>query len=247
MKTSNKLLLAALILILVFMALSAVVLKVNVFGDVIQGDGNIRQENRQVGYFDRVEVSGRFQVNYTQESRQAVLVTGDNNLLEHILTEVSDGELRVFTRNRLQSRNLQIDLSSSDIRQIKAAAGAQFNAQNMIHSPVLTLLGSAGARIELEALVEELLVNLSAGSSARLSGQAQTVEVEASAGSQLDAFELEAQQVKVQASAGSRVNVNAQEELSVSGSAGSSIYYAGTPVINELNLSAGSAIHQRRP
>lgn len=246
MKTSNKILLGALILVVLLMTVSAAFLKTNVFGDVIKGDGDVRQENRPVEAFDRIDIGGNFQVYFTQEGPSKLMVSADNNLMEYILSEVVDGELRVYSTNRLQSRNIQLDINSSDIRQIKATAGARIFGRNAITTPQLTLLGSAGAQLELEAMVEQLIVNLSAGSRATLSGAADEAEYEASAGSRVSAYDLEARSVRAKGSAGSTLEVHATESLSAEGSAGSGIYYAGTPQINELNLSAGAAIHQRK-
>lgn len=246
MKTSNKILLGALILVVLGMTLSAAYLKTNVLGDVVQGDGNVVQEDRPVEAFDKIEIGGNFKVYFTQESPSKLVVSADNNLMEYILSEVVDGELRIYSKNRIQSRNIQLDISSSDIRQITAAAGANVIGRNPITTPQLTLIGSAGGQLDLEAMVEQLIVNLSAGSRATLSGQADEAEYEASAGSRLSAYDLEAKRVDASGSAGSTLEVNATESLSAEGSAGTGIYYAGTPVINELNLSAGAAIHQRR-
>lgn len=246
MKTSNKILLGALILVVLVMTLSAAFLKTNVFGDVIQGEGEVRQEDRPVEAFDRIDIGGNFKVYFTQEGPTKLVVSAENNLMEHILSEVVNGELRVYSKNRIQSRNIQLDISSSEIKQIKATAGARITGRNTITTPQLTLLGSAGAQLELEAMVEQLIVNLSAGSKAVLRGEAQEAEYEASAGSRVEAYDLEAKNVHAQGSAGSTLQVHATEKLSAEGSAGTGIYYAGTPVINELNLSAGAAIHQRR-
>ena len=147
MKTSNKILLAALILIMVFLTLSVALIRVNVFGNIITGDGDVRQENRTAETFDMIDVSGNFNVYYSQQSPARIMVTADNNLLEHILTEIINGELRIHTKERLDSDEMRIDVSSLDIRQIKTSAGANLYGQNTISSPVLSLLGSSGSLI----------------------------------------------------------------------------------------------------
>lgn len=245
MKTSNKILLAAMVLILVILTVSVALVKVNVLGNVISGDGDVRQENRSAETFDMIDVEGNFKVYYTQEGPAQIMVTADNNLLEYILTEVVDGELQIKTMDRLRSDQLRLDISCLDIKQIKTSAGARLFGENAISTPELTLHSSSGSRIELEAIVEQLIVSLSSGSHVNLKGEASSAEYSASAGSQLEAFDMESQKVSASGSSGSRLNVNATDELSVKGSSGSSIYYEGTPVINELNLSSGAAIHQR--
>jgi hypothetical protein len=245
MKTSNKILLVVLTLILALGIISSIWLRVAVFAEAIEGSGDVRQEERRLESFHKIDVAGGFKVYFTQDSAQRVIVTADSNLMDYIQTDVVNGELRVSPRSRIRSRNLQLDISALDLSQIKASGGASVWVTDILSSPELTLRGSAGSSFEVEALVERLMVHLSAGSQATLSGAAGTAEFRTSAGSQVDAYDLEAQKVRVTASSGSSLKVNAQEELNVKGSSGSNIYYMGAPYVNELNLSSGAAVHQR--
>ena len=246
MKTSNKILLVVLILILALGIISSIWLRVTVFAEAVEGDGNVQQQERRLEDFHKIDVAGSFKVYFTQDSIQRIMVTADSNLMDYIQTDVVNGELKVSPRSRIRSRNLQLDISAMELTHFKASGGAHVFGTNLITGPELNLRGSAGSSFEMETLVERLMVRLSSGSDAMLAGQADSATFQASSGSQVNAFDLVAQTVKVTASSGSNLNVNAQKELSVKASSGSDIQYMGAPFVNELNLSSGAVVQQRR-
>src|SRR5206468_9037998 len=60
-----------------------------------RGSGVEKTETRQVGDFRAVEVEGPADVAVTVGSAPSLTVTADDNLLEHVVTEVREGTLFV--------------------------------------------------------------------------------------------------------------------------------------------------------
>lgn len=65
------------------------------FGGGIKGSGVVAEEQRDVGEFSRVELSGSSDVEIRIGDTPSLLVRGDDNLISILETEVVDGTLRV--------------------------------------------------------------------------------------------------------------------------------------------------------
>ena len=58
------------------------------FGRTVRGSGRVASERRTTSGFDRVSISGSFQVEVHQGSQESVELSGDDNLLGLIETKV---------------------------------------------------------------------------------------------------------------------------------------------------------------
>ena len=58
------------------------------WGKRVKGNGNTVTETRNVGSYDGVALSGWFDVELVSGSEGQITVKGEENLLEHVITEV---------------------------------------------------------------------------------------------------------------------------------------------------------------
>ena len=63
------------------------------------GSGHIITETRETGEFSGVEVGGAFEVEITRGPVTAVTVESDDNIIKDIENKVSNGKLKIRTRN----------------------------------------------------------------------------------------------------------------------------------------------------
>jgi hypothetical protein len=245
MKTSNKILLSALVLIMIFALVAVMVARVSFYGEVLEGKGERIEQSRNTEYFDQIEASGNLRLNLWQDQNNEVVVTASENLLENIITEVRGNELRVYTRGRIRGDEIIVDVAVPDLKRLKANAGINVTGQSSISSPELELEVNAGSTLSLQVFVNRLILRAIAGSDVTLAGEASQVEISGSTGSEVNAYGLMAGDVSVRASTGTQIKVNATDNLSVRASTGSSVHYEGNPSMNEINLSGGASLNRR--
>ncbi|HQS56543.1 MAG TPA: DUF2807 domain-containing protein, partial [Sediminibacterium sp.] len=63
--------------------------------DKVEGNGQLKKENRQVGQFTKVGSSGSWDVMIAYGSENSVQVEGDENLLPYIETKVENNKLSI--------------------------------------------------------------------------------------------------------------------------------------------------------
>jgi hypothetical protein len=186
----------------------------------ISGSGNIVKETRDLTDFRSIEVGGIFKVEVTAQKDYSVEVEVDDNLLEHIKTDVRSGVLHIEADKHIKSRGpILVRVSAPDIESVEASGASSVKLTNVKNERLG--VGSSGA--------------------SKISVQGETAEftVEVSGASQIDGDALNAVAATVNASGASNVSVSVANKLTADASGASKIIYSG-PVKDVSKSSSGA-------
>ena len=244
MKKSNLLLLIALLAALISILVVAIIARTAFYAGFVDGDGNPQQAERNISAFEKVKVTGNYNVYVTQDSIGKLILIADANLHEYIITEVRNNELVIRSSKPIRSSNeLRIELSALNLTHAEASGGAGFFTTTPLILPMLHLTANGGAKMEIEGIFETLHAFQNAGSNMVLSGKAGRLVIESNAGGRVNAADLEAESARVEANAGASAVVNAKE-VDANANAGGSVHYIGDPVFHGMQTSAGGTIRR---
>jgi hypothetical protein len=244
MKTSNILLLSLFGLIL----LSITTILVAFGSDMNTGmaadnetmTGKAEQV-RNLAHFNKVEIGSRFNVQYTQDTFQRIVIKGDSSLMGLVLTEVTDGKLFIHSKRRLRNRqHIDIIMTTDSINEVKANAGSTFKTMRKMKAHQFDGTGNAGSVFQIDGDFTNLNVDFNAGCVGDFSGQCKNLGIRSNAGSVLNAGNLVADKGNVSSSSGSVITINVTGELSVDASSGSVIKCQGNPQLKGFNISSGA-------
>lgn len=192
----------------------------------VDGSGVYAEQRRSLPAFDQLSISGGLHADIVAGPAGDVIVRGDDNLLQHIVTEVVGGRLEVWPDSwfvdSLDSTGVAFTVPG--LRSIEASGGSSVRS--------------------LDMAVASLSVEASGGSRALLTGQATRLDLEASGGSGIDARDLLAETVTLDVSGGSGARVNATNQVSGDASGGSNVYVQGTATV-DIDSSGGSTISRQ--
>jgi hypothetical protein len=196
-------------------------------GAGIKGSGTLQTEKRNVGNFTGLAAGGAFDIEVVCQKDVSVQLTGDDNLLQHVTTEVRNGVLHVEnTRNLNFSKQPRLKISVPDLQD-------------------MDLSGACETRVS-DVKAKDFKVNLSGASHLRATGQVTALDANISGASNFDAKDLPAVRANVIASGASKAKLNASDTLQADASGASTINYFGTPknlmpkATGASNVSAGS-------
>lgn len=190
------------------------------------GSGRVASETRDLSGFKSVDVSSVFEVEIVAQSEFRVEVEADDNLLEHIKTEVWNGELQISLDKKVKSSNpMRVRIGAPNIERLEVSGASRVNITNLSNEE-LTVDASGAAKVSVAGTTGELIVDVSGAT-------------------QIDAAELAAASAVVDASGASRVNVNVSGELRSEASGASNITYTGTPAIVVKKTSGASSVSKR--
>lgn len=244
MKKSNKILLVALS-ILIVVAVS-IIFRINtlVRADAIKGTGTVTEKTVDIPEFSKIIVNGKYVVSYTSQNERKVQVIADENLHEHITTEVRNNALVIESKDYIHSRNeLKVNISNPILDEVMLNGAAQFSATNELTADRFTLTANAASNAELRGTFDQLVANQNAASSITLKGTANMLTIESNAAGSVDASQLKAKNADVEANAAAEAKVNA-DTLSAKATSAGKIRYLGNPVISTMDVSSAGNVRQ---
>jgi hypothetical protein len=210
----------------------------------IKGNGNVISEDREISSnFDAIKVQQGITLYLTQGNETTVNVEADENILELLVTEVKNGELKVyFEKNVYRAKERNVYLTTSDISKIRTSSGAYVKSENTIQTTSLDLDSSSGSSIKIAVNAKDVSSDCSSGANIDVVGKVETFSAEASSGSAIDAEKLKAIDVFAKASSGANIDVSVSGKLTAKASSGGDIDYEGSPTKVHKDTSSGGSV-----
>tara|TARA_R110001583_G_scaffold34847_1_gene116577 strand:+ start:22963 stop:23685 length:723 start_codon:yes stop_codon:yes gene_type:complete len=210
----------------------------------IRGNGNIISEDRTISNdFDEIKVQQGINLFLTQGNSVALNVEADENIMDLLITEVKNNELKVyFEKNVYRAKARNVYLTTKNISKIRTSSGASVKSENTLQVSSLDLDSSSGSAIKVYINAEEVTSNCSSGAHIKIYGNSHTLSAKASSGSSIDADELKTVDAFATASSGANINVNVTNKLTARASSGGDIDYEGEPSNVDKDTSSGGSV-----
>jgi hypothetical protein len=217
--------------------------------------------------FSKLQTDNGFQVRVERGDEYAVSVRVDDNLVEeHLEVEVDGDTLRVgleplwnyvgvtatatVTMPGLEgveasgaARVVASGFASGDPLRL-SLSGASTLVLSEVRAGAAALDISGGSRVAGRLAAEALAGGLSGASALVLEGSARALRLDVSGGSRVELLAFMAVDADLELSGGSRGAVLATGTLTVDASGGSRLEYAGSPRLESIDTSGGSAVRR---
>lgn len=196
------------------------------FSNKVKGSGNITNESREVSDFKAIDVGGNFKLEIIARKDFALEIEADDNLLEHISTEVSDGILKIETTKNISPTNkILVRISAPNIESLKTSGATIADLKNINN--------------------DSLKIDASGASKFFVEGVAKNFVIEASGASKIDAGNLKTENTSIVANGASKITVFATNELKVDLSGAGKVYYSGNPKSVLKDISGAGKIAEK--
>lgn len=205
------------------------------------------RQSRQVTAFTAISVSSGIDLYLEQGPLEKVAVEGDPDEISEIITEVKNGTLHIYRKNkRILDFNFhnscEVYVTARILETLDASAGSEVKGQTRFTGSEFRLNSSSGSEVKMDLEYDKIKADASSGSEIHVKGKTQFFEVSASSGSEINACELPAKIVYANASSGGQACVNAVSELHGNASSGGDIDYEGSPGLLDINKSSGGKV-----
>ena len=122
----------------------------------IKESGNLITSNRTTAEYDQIAVSGSFQVSLVAGKEGSISITGDENIISHIVTEVENNELKIYfekKKNYYYKSKIIIEVPFESINTILFTGSGDITTKNTIISDDFNiyLTGSGDATIDVKS------------------------------------------------------------------------------------------------
>ena len=180
----------------------------------VRGSGKLLKETRNVGSFNSISTEGAFDIVVICQKQQEVEISGDDNILPLVTTEVSNNVLHIRKLpNYSISQPLKLRISAPDL---------------------VSMHVSGAGTIEVSGLKnEQFEIDVNGAPIINASGETKSLKINANGAGNIDTHKLRAARVEVDSKGVSGVEVYATEQLDVTVSGPSHVVYRGNPVIHQ--------------
>jgi len=163
----------------------------------IRGNGNTSQKGQTLNGPVKYIMTGNFlaadlQIEQTQSNTAAIIISGDENLVNQVKYDLQDGRLTLSSLNPLRSENnLVIRVQTNDLRRIRSniAGNIQINRAFTCDELDISLYGAANLHAD-SLYVQSLTVNSESIGSIQLFGKANKTRFEMQGVGSIDALEF---------------------------------------------------------
>jgi len=207
-------------------------------------DTPLGNENRKLGAFHAIEISGNFELTLKKDSVQEVTVSSPNDFLSKVITKVENGVLYIYSDGILLNRTLKVTVSSDSIRSLVAKGACKIQSDSPITAREfsLELLGASEADLDMK-VSGQMNLDLKGASKVDIKGSCNTFKFVGVGASSIDAENLIAKDAFIHVSGATHAQVYATESLNAEAYGASEIDCKGHPKNVKKTDNIGSSIN----
>lgn len=204
----------------------------------------VTDEERYSEPFEGIDVSGNIEIELTQATTKSIRVSAPEDLQSSIKTKVENGILKVYCNERVFLGNdIKVYISTDSIFNLEASGASKINTTNQFSTSRLRLDLSGASQARLNVWVKESFeADLSGAAYADIDGSANTIDVDASGASKIEADQLTTKNAMVESNGASHAKVHATESLDANASGAGHIECQGNPQKIRKSENIGSSI-----
>jgi Putative auto-transporter adhesin, head GIN domain len=176
----------------------------------VEGSGNATSQVRQVTGFDAIEVAGAVNIDVALSPHERVEISGDDNLVPLITTELVGKHLKIDTRKNVRPKlPLIAHITAPRISAIEV---------------------SGSSRVTLHGIREDsLTIDVSGSGTIRGDGAVSNLSISLSGSSNVELMQLPAQIATISITGSGNVDVSASRTLAVNITGSGNVRYSGNP------------------
>ncbi len=231
-----------------FVALTSLLCQGIYAQNAIVGNGQIIKQQRTIGSFDKLSVRVGMRVRISAGDAGTAELEGESNILEHVVTEVKNGELTVMlsqNKSYNQTKGVTVTIHVAKLSQILISTGCSVESDLPIQATNLVATVETGSRLTTPISTKNLKLTVKDGSQASLQGTTTEADIQLSGAGKLNADKLTITRATIRLDGASKADIHVTETLSASADGVSTINYTGNPSVKSQEATGLSKIRKQ--
>jgi hypothetical protein len=212
--------------------------------NVVEGSGIAAAEERAAGEFSAIRFALPGVLVVEQGEPAGIVIEADDNLLEHVDTEVRQGTLRIGSGSRRlrPSTPLRVLVRTTGLESIESAGTGAVEAPGLRAGDFSLSLAGSGDAFLPDMQVEELRVRVAGSGSVELSGSAAHQVLSLAGSGEVEARDLRSESVEASIAGSGSAWVNVSERLTANLVGSGSVNYFGDPEVTSRTVGSGRVV-----
>lgn len=217
----------------------------NLEGERVDGNGNLKTENRHVSNTTRIMVVGGLDV-FVDQGPSGIRVEGDENILRFVETNADNEWLEIKTRDHVNIHSthpVKIYVTTPEINAIKVSGSGNITCNNKFSSDnniAFSITGSGN----INANVNSPAINASISGSGNMyiKGETRNADIHITGSGNYDSPDLKAENASVSISGSGDASLFAENNLKASIVGSGGIKYRGNAVVEKHITGSGAVM-----
>lgn len=211
----------------------------------VSGDGNVTNAKREVGNFERMAVSGSFDVVLVKGKEGLIEIKIEKNLLPYLVTDVENGKLKIKWKkgtNINTRKGVHLTVYFENLNSITSSGSNDITSNDIIKTDNLEVAVSGSGDISLQVDVDNLDARVSGSGDLDFKGTADSFSAAMSGSGDIEGFALQTNTASLKISGSADITISVKEELYARVSGSGDITYKGNPAKEDLKVSGSGEI-----
>lgn len=217
----------------------------------IKGNGAEKSDARTIEPYSAISVADGIALNFSKDHLSGVMVTADENVLEHIVTEVVGGELLIHFKvgeNVKPKKNPVVTVpNNGTITSLTIGNNSKFAVKETLDVEGMAIKAMGGAQIEMKIDARQTVqIELLGNAKCELTGNAGELKLVMEGGAKFNGYNFKVKNAVCELAGGSDAKVLCTDRIDAADLSGdSSLYFKGDCEIGKVKLKGGSTIGNR--
>jgi len=216
-------------------------------GKKIKGNGKVTTETRNTGDYEGIKCAGSMDYILVAGKEGKITLEGESNLLEHIVTEIKNGDLIVKVKNKVNlspswNKTIKITIPFEDINNVSlAGSGDLWNEDKITATNFgVSLAGSGDVVLNIEA--SSVKGSLAGSGDLTLKGNTNDLTLKVAGSGDISAFGLQANNTIASIAGSGDIELVSNKSLKARVSGSGDIEYKGNPEKEDTKVSGSGTI-----
>jgi hypothetical protein len=213
----------------------------------IKGNGKVVSEKRVTASYEKIAVSGFFDVELVTGTEGTITVKGEENLLPFIKIEVIDQVLKIYTKKNKyistsKGKGILVIVPFESINQVTLTGSGDVITKNVITSTNFSAKLTGSGHMDLEIEATDVNANLTGSGDINLSGKTENINSEVGGSGDIDASKLISKNANASVSGSGDNAVSCSESLYARVTGSGEIKYTGEPQKKDTKVTGSGSI-----
>lgn len=210
----------------------------------IKGNGNVVKETRTTSDYDGVKCAGSMDFLLVSGNEGKIILEGDSNLLEYIITEVKNDNLIIKVKKGInmsyKNNTLKVTIPFKDISLVSLAGSGDLFNKDIIEVDKLSVSLAGSGDVKLNIKTNFVKSAVAGSGDLTLSGNTDTLEAKIAGSGNFNGFDLQANDTEVSLAGSGGAHVVSNKNLSARVAGSGDIKYEGNPTLDKKVAGSGS-------
>ena len=200
----------------------------------VKGSGAMVKKELKLDKFSGVDLGISGDVILTKGSTQKVVVEGQQNIIDLLKTEVSNGIWKIgFTRGVNNYKGFKIFITIPTLKTVGVSGSGNIDGTNSFDNlDDLYIFVSGSGNVDLDASAKSMNTKLSGSGNIILKGESNSQAIKISGSGNIKAYDLNVETANVHISGSGSCHLNVSQKLEAKISGSGDISYKGDPNVN---------------